>query len=127
MEADPDDSIAPPPPPPFDPAIHLHSPNIEASHKALIENLRSNLESWDNYDSEWCSDHLLMLFLIARNYDIDATTAMLKTASEWRSHRRPHEVEAVPDWEAKMSRESQTGKVYVPGNYHGSIRYDLYL
>ncbi len=46
---------------------------------------------------------------------MQAAYDMLLIAAAWRSQRRPHDVENMIDWEEKLSHESETGKVYVPG------------
>lgn len=105
----------PPPPPPFDADRHLKSPPIDDSTRELIRQLRSVFENDEEYDAAWCTDEVLQLFLIARNMNIELTHSMLKTAGKWRQFREPHLVEQTDGWQDKMSRESETGKVYTPG------------
>lgn len=101
--------------PQFDVERHIKSPQISAETQELIEQVRSAFKNDEEYDEEWCSDEVLQLFLIARNMNVGLTHSMLKTAGEWRKFRKPHLVEQMDGWSEKMSRESETGKVYVPG------------
>lgn len=109
------------PAPNFEASVHLHCPEIQESNKGAIEDLRLQLISNNIYDENWCSDHLLFLFLIARNQNVAAAFEMMKIAWEWRVFRRPHEIQESPGWEARMSKESETGKIYVPGIVNLSI------
>jgi hypothetical protein len=102
--------------PSFDIARHLRAPLADEAVQELIEQVRSAFKGDDEYNEEWCSDEVLQLFLIARNMNVELTYTMLKTAGEWRKFREPHLVEETDGWQEKMSRESETGKVYVPGN-----------
>lgn len=101
--------------PPFDVERHLKSPQIDESTQDLIAQVRSLFENDEEYDEYWCTDEVLQLFLIARNMDVSLTHCMLKTAGEWRNFRKPHLVEETDGWIEKMSKESETGKVYSPG------------
>ena len=101
--------------PPFDVERHLKSPPINENVRALIIQLRSAFENDAEYDEDWCTDKVLQLFLIARNMNVELTHDMLKTAGEWRKFREPHLVEEFDGWNERMSRESETGKVYTPG------------
>ena len=99
--------------PPFDKDIHLHIPPISVEHAHLLQEFRSVLESSvDHYNEEWCSDHILHSFLIARKYNLKDATSMIAEALAWRDFRKPHH---VPNWEVSMKKESETGKIYCPG------------
>ena len=101
--------------PPFEVERHIKASAIDEDTRELIRQLRSAFENDDAYDKDWCTDEILQLFLIARNMNVEQTRTMLQTAGEWRKFREPHLVEETEGWEAKMSRESETGKVYTPG------------
>ena len=40
---------------------------------------------------------------------------MLKFTLNWRELRKPHEIEEQINWNDKMSREGETGKIRRPG------------
>jgi hypothetical protein len=110
--------------PPFDSSIHIKSfqpSSIELDHisqlrERLREEERESLSSSDHNERErWCSDHILHLFLIARGYQIQQAKDMLQIALEWRVLRQPHLIEYQDDFERKMSREAETGKIRRPG------------
>jgi hypothetical protein len=104
---------------PFEPTVHLHSPQVTPEIATTIATLRSSLadeEVYQKYLDSWCSDAQLHRFLIARNYDIPKTREMLLSALNWRLNRVPVAgVESLPGWEEKMSLEGETGKIYIPG------------
>jgi hypothetical protein len=41
---------------------------------------------------------------------------MIIGALEWREKRKPSEIDTLDGWEEKMSKESETGKIYCPGH-----------
>lgn len=51
----------------------------------------------------------LARFLIARKYDVKQAYDLLMTALEWRSTRRPDQVEQTDGWAERMGIESATG------------------
>lgn len=103
--------------PPFDPAIHLCTPvpNEEQLEKIRLfrEQISTNLMYPEH--EKWCTDQCLQRFLIARNYDIDASVKLMNTALEWRSKRKPDFFDQREGWMEYMSKESETGKIYCPG------------
>ena len=98
----------------FDSSIHFKSPPIHDNHIPLIHELRSLLKQNEGYDENWCTDHILHLFLIARSYKVNDTYKMMIVAKTWRDFRKPHD---VVDWDISMQKESETGKIYCPGRY----------
>lgn len=40
---------------------------------------------------------------------------LLVTALKWRQIRKPDQLQYMVDWDVKMSKESETGKIYCPG------------
>mmetsp|Transcript_18765 Transcript_18765/g.27126 ORF Transcript_18765/g.27126 Transcript_18765/m.27126 type:complete len:288 (+) Transcript_18765:34-897(+) len=103
--------------PPFDPTIHIKSSTIVSNDRShLIDELRDHIRDNDLYDPLYCTDEQLRLFLIARNYDVNAACKMLIEAKTWRNFRQPHSVESRDDWPSAMSKETETGKVYIPGH-----------
>ena len=52
----------------------------------------------------------------ARNLNVDNAKKLFAESLLWRAHRKPHLLEQErPDWESFLSKESETGKIYVPG------------
>ena len=97
--------------PPFDRSIHLQSQSISTSQMLLVKELKDLLANSNKLDENWCTDHLLNLFLIARCNRVSDAFKMMIIAKEWRDHRQPHDVK---DWETSMQKESETGKIYCP-------------
>jgi hypothetical protein len=102
--------------PPFDAAVHLKcvAPEEIDLGNAVLE-LRARLKDFDNYCDDYCTDHQLLLFLTARNFDLDNTYSMMVEALNWRAFRKPHEVMLAPNWHEEVSSETSTGKIYNPG------------
>lgn len=104
--------------PPFDSSIHLFSSPPTSEQFSLIQQLKQLLindygEEYNNHS--WCNDHILKLFLIARTYHVEAAYEMIKFAINWREHRTPHKIELQDNWNNKMSKEGETGKIRRPG------------
>lgn len=56
-----------------------------------------------------------MRFLIARDFKVENSLALITTALEWREKRKPDQIETTePGWMKRMSYECTTGKVYCP-------------
>ena len=110
--------------PSFDKSIHIltHEPNND--QKILINELKiklqeeSSLYKSSNHLQEWCTDHCILRFLIARNYDISKTFEMLSGAMKWRMDRKPYDIDIEKNdkWEKTIKNEGKTGKIYIPGN-----------
>ena len=100
---------------PFNSDVHLAAPPCSTEQVTTISELRKLIDSDPNYANKWCTDHILQLFLIARQWSIDAARDMLETTMAWRQLRQPNRVEQMDDWEEKMEKECRTGKVYTPG------------
>eukprot|EP01039_Chlorochromonas_danica_P006529 gene6529-7202_t len=105
---------------PFDAAIHLLTPIPTDEQQEKIKAFREALEKHPQAELyrenlEWVDDKQLQRFLIARNYNLQASLDMIVHALQWRSKRRPHEIDSKEGWEAKISKEGETGKIYVPG------------
>jgi hypothetical protein len=106
--------------PPFESAVHLRTPEPDAAAKEKINELRAKLvakkEEASMQYADWADDEQLQRFLIARNYDVSKAYDMISTAMKWRQKRVPPKgIESVPGWEERMSKESETGKIYIPG------------
>lgn len=101
--------------PPFDETIHIKSQDLDESQIPAIHELRSLISLHDNYSSDWCIDHILKLFLIARGFNVQASRDMLDDALIWRALRRPHLIEHDPEWDIKKKIEGATGKIRRPG------------
>ena len=100
---------------PFNADVHLAAPNRSDEQNALIVELRELLKNDPNFEPTWCTDHILQLFLIARQWNVSAAREMLVTTLAWRQLRQPDRVEKMDNWEEKMELECRTGKVYTPG------------
>lgn len=103
---------------PFDEAIHLRAPLPTEEEQCKIVEMQRRIEAHELFPNhiEWASDaNQVRRFLIARSYDIDAAYNMMSEALKWRDRRRPADLEKQPDWEEKMGKENETGKVYCPG------------
>lgn len=103
--------------PPFDPAIHIRTPVPNEEQKEKIAQFRVQVEKTPNAveHAAWLTDLVLQRFLIARNYDIEASTKLMNTALEWRTKRKPHLFDRKPGWNEYFGKESETGKIYCPG------------
>lgn len=103
--------------PPFDSAVHLLCvPSSCSKDKTAIETLRAKLcADAADYDASFCSDHQLMLFLQARDYDIDLAFSMLQETLKWRKFRHPHTLGDEEGWFDFLENETKTGKIYNPG------------
>ena len=105
--------------PDFDPLIHIKGPEIDEIISEKIRRLRKLLAVDRNYNQQkdWCTDKTLLRFLVARQFDMKSTAEKLTSALEWRSSRIPLNggFESLPGWQEKMSAESETGKIYIPG------------
>jgi hypothetical protein len=104
--------------PPFDSAVHLLCiPSSCREDEGAINTLRSRLKEIDpHYDVVFCTDHQLMLFLQARNYNIEHALKMLLETFEWRKFRHPHTLGDEEGWYDFLENETKTGKIYNPGD-----------
>jgi hypothetical protein len=112
-----DDEEPPTMVPPFDPDVHLNCPEPTLDQQLAINNFRTALEELDLYQQhkEWADDRQLLRFLIARNFNQKASFDLMIEALKWRDKRQPGRIEKQENWERKMSKESETGKIYCPG------------
>jgi hypothetical protein len=99
---------------PFDSATHHLTPfPTDPQEVAKLHELRSVLQNsgCESYQQNlrWCNDLQLVRFLIARKYDVKQSYDLLMTALEWRSTRRPDQVEQTDGWAERMGIESATG------------------
>ena len=103
--------------PPFDSSIHLFCfLDNKNEAKAAVDVLRKKIvENIADYDTEFCSDHQLMLFLQARGFDIDQAFQMILETFEWRAFRQPHNLHKEEGWWRFLENETVTGKIYNPG------------
>lgn len=62
--------------PPFDTAIHVKTPEPDESIFASIHLLRQELSKEDLYGiyNSWCSDEMCHRFLIARQFNVKASS-----------------------------------------------------
>jgi len=65
---------------------------------------------------DWINDYQLVRFLIARNYELSKSVAMIKDALKWRRARRPHEIESKEGWLEMIAKNTETGRLYIPGH-----------
>mmetsp|Transcript_15639 Transcript_15639/g.26066 ORF Transcript_15639/g.26066 Transcript_15639/m.26066 type:complete len:281 (-) Transcript_15639:801-1643(-) len=105
------------PEPPFDSGVHLLcSPSNQSERQSAIDLLRVKLVENDaEYDTKYCTDHQLMLFLQARNYDVDLSFQMMLETFEWRNFRHPHTLHEEEGWFDFLENETKTGKIFNPG------------
>lgn len=114
---------------PFDPSIHLRAGEITEVIAIAIHELRSLLVGDEFYDAEWCSDHVLHMFLIARNMNVAAARDMLSIALSWRRLRPLKDIDTCDELLEKMNIEGSTGKVYNAGMFFLNLLhiYNFYL
>mmetsp|Transcript_15037 Transcript_15037/g.25074 ORF Transcript_15037/g.25074 Transcript_15037/m.25074 type:complete len:303 (+) Transcript_15037:243-1151(+) len=106
---------------PFVSDVHLLTPRISNEHKEqydeIVSKLRNEHKDLCDFHAEWLFDdeHQIYRFMIARNFHTQQVIALLVEALNWRSKRRPSDIENQPNWSEIMSTESETGKIYCPG------------
>eukprot|EP01035_Chromulina_nebulosa_P023500 gene23500-30467_t len=103
----------------IDKFTHLSSPLFSETNIEQVNSVRRLLlekysDLYQNYEN-WLSNEQILRFLIARNYDVDGSVNLLVTALKWRQIRKPDQLQYMVDWDVKMSKESETGKIYCPG------------
>lgn len=101
------------------PAIHLLTPTAdESGDRAALEEFRTRISSHPLYEKhlDWITEIQLQRFLIARSYKVQDAYKLMSEALEWREKRQPSLIDTLSGWDVKMSREGETGKIYVPGN-----------
>lgn len=103
---------------PFERDIHHLTPTPNSESEKLIMEMKTTLEQ-DSSDllsnhKNWLTDECYMRFLIARDFKVDASLVLIKTALEWRQKRKPDRIEDQPAWMKRISYECTTGKVYCP-------------
>lgn len=102
--------------PPFDPNIHLKCvPPVDTDYAACITELRSRVKEHVHYNQTYCTDQQLLLFLTARNFNVDETCSMMDEALHWRAIRKPHEYVLSEEWKDEISKETETGKLQLSG------------
>lgn len=103
--------------PSFDKFIHLQCPVPSEDQVKLIEDFRNQLKFNELYRKhiDWANNQQLFRFLIARNFNISDSLALINEALEWREKRKPSEVDQREGWQDFISKESETGKIYCPG------------
>lgn len=107
--------------PPFDKDIHLRIVEPTEDNVSKIQEFRNALASHKMaslYEAhrDWADDTQLQRFLIARGYNLAKSVEMIIEALQWREKRKPSEIDTQEGWEERMSRESETGKIYCPGH-----------
>jgi hypothetical protein len=101
------------------PALHLLTPTPdESGDRAVLEEFRAKISTHPLYEKhlDWVTEIQLQRFLIARSYKMQDAYKLMSEALEWREKRQPSLIDTISGWDVKMSRESETGKIYVPGN-----------
>lgn len=102
--------------PPFDSDVHLKCvPPKGTDHVAIIAELRERIQAHENFNEEYCTNHQLLLFLTARNFNVDDAHAMMVEALDWRAFRKPNEYMCSSHWKEELNKETETGKLYIPG------------
>lgn len=101
---------------PFDTAVHHITPYPTSPEQlAKLLEFRSILQNSGSElylkNLKWCTDIQLVRFLIARKYVLKDSYELIMVAFEWRSTRKPHEVEQNDGWAEKMGREAETGSL----------------
>lgn len=102
---------------PFETAVHIKcAPPPDVDHTSAVNELREQIKECPHYDASYCTDHQLLLFLVARNFDISASHSMMEEALQWRAFRKPHEYLLSDTWREEIYKETETGKLYIPGD-----------
>lgn len=104
--------------PTFDKDIHILTPFPSEEQEEIFEEMKKRVHALPIYQNHvsWAHDRQLVRFLVARNYNLDASMKLITEALEWREKRKPHEILANHDeWNDKLSKECETGKIYCPG------------
>ena len=103
--------------------VHIKTTAIDENITQHIEELRQLLHEevlYIEYKS-WCCDEQLHRFLLARNYRVHESFELLMSALKWRTTRIPSKgiigLSGDNDWEHKMSREGNTGKIFVADRF----------
>jgi hypothetical protein len=105
----------------FNSAVHIRNPDPNASQITDIEAIKLALTSSKDSNElylnhlDWINDKQIFRFLTARNFDRNAALDLSIEALKWREHRQPSRVHLMPNWEEKMKKENETGKIYIPG------------
>lgn len=107
---------------PFDPIVHLRYEyeNIDDAERLKIKEVLDIINA--KYDElysehiEWLTDEQIIRFLVARNFVVKNAVEMIVEALRWRSWRKPSEIMNAANWNERMSKESETGKIYCSGN-----------
>jgi hypothetical protein len=81
----------------------------------LRESLIAKADSLYKNHLDWADNSQFLRFLIARNFNHQASLDLMIGALKWREHRQPGRIQDQENWESKMSKESETGKIYCPG------------
>lgn len=104
-------------------SIHIATPKpASASQIEKVSALRELVQKDPNYLAHehirnWTTEQQLTRFLIARNYNVAKAHDLMTVAIEWRVSRNVDSLRAdnAKEWEARMSHEAETGKIYLPG------------
>eukprot|EP01132_Coremiostelium_polycephalum_P009069 gene9069-11107_t len=95
----------------FDPLKNLNDDEME-----LFKTFKHKLKdlNLDDREREWIDDTLILRYLRAREYQLDAAFDLFKGTLAWRKSYKPHEITAE-----SLSHEASTGKQYVLGKSLG--------
>lgn len=102
---------------PFDRSVHLKTEVPTDEQHKLITELRASLVGNTLYEAhlDWIDDTQLQRFLIARHYHVQHAHDLTLSALKWREHRQPSKIIQREDWQAFISKECETGKIYWAG------------
>ena len=91
--------------------LNIGAPRIGPQHVELIQQVRAQLpEALKDEHKAYLSDATVYRFLKARGEKVEAATAMLTEALQWRSVRHPEDCRA-----SEFIQEGETGKITRPG------------
>ena len=107
---------------PFDPRVHIITKEPDSAEEcAAISELRAKIQGtkvWAENPAacaKFCSDAMLMRFLVGKSFDMKKAFGLLTEALMWRVGRSVDDYEKKPGWDIDFSHECETGKIYVSG------------
>ena len=103
--------------PTSNPTLHLYLPPITSLQEALIDQVKARLSSNPLFEKhrKWADDRNIYRFCSSRKFDLEQTVEIMNSALEWRDKRRPDELCKDQAGFEFLSREGETGKIYIPG------------
>lgn len=103
------------------PSVHLKSDEITEAISQSIRELQKELLNNPLYGEyiSWCNESQLQRFLVARQGKSKEALELANAALKWRKSRLPPGgITQLKNWETFISKESETGKIFIPGNDH---------